>query len=609
MTVSVITQIVFEDHVLDLDAFRVDGTLYAAWTVPASAIPGRRALQWRNHAGAVGTEIRASLAAPYLRFTAHPVVSQNALLVVWQDDDSGTPELITARFDLTTGALLTGPTTISAGSRPKLSEVPGGADTDPALTYVDVARDAIYMRHTTDGGVTWSVPYPILNQKVRETTDLSVVGYDSGHLAVAQLGSDARRLREVGHYERTRPVAGIIAHPSITDAVLAVESSARDVLSVAQLSDNIRGAILALAVDEVVVPTRKRLGTNDGVGDLFSLDVSGNTPALLGSVAIPAGAVAGDGVCRVALPGLTVNTTVSPIFNASAAPNAAPVAFASDGSVLAIAGYSDATDAGILALMNLGTNVVTHQSVTGLARAVSRAVGLAAVARSSAGGTGHALLFGAAFASVTTYVHKLPSRPQAIAIQMDSATSGQIVVALADRLNVYQMDALASPIRLVYSVPIFTRGAMMQVVILPNGNLLCAMGEGGVSVLNPTGEILAQTLASGIYARPWTPSTSVVLGDLVSPGPNHPYAPQRRYFRMTAASGTTGSVEPAWGPSGTINDGTATWTEVGPTSGIVCAVTYSATRRRVYAAGVVGGTSGVGGRVWAFETEGLFSVV
>jgi hypothetical protein len=608
VAVSGITQIVSEGHVHYLDAFAAGGVLYAAWTEPISIVGASRLLRWRNQAGVVGTEITASLVATFFRFTVLPVASQNALLVVWQSDDSVDPGLYTARFDLTTGVLLSGPTLLDKGMRPRLVERPnGGTDLDPILALVDATTFAVYLRASWDGGVTWEGRRPVLNQMARDTIDLAAVAFDSGHVSIAQLASDARRLREVGSYSRTRPVVALAKHPTAADRVLAVEASARDVLGVAQLADTVRGALEFNGTTEVIVPTRKRLGTDDTVNDLMLLDVSGGAPALVSSLAIPAGAVVGDGVCRVALPGLTVTATVSPIFNGSAAPNVAPVALCVNGTTLIIAGYSDTADAGILALMDLGTNALTYTSVTGLARALGCDPRLAAVGRSSPASAGHALLFGANAAGITTYTHKLPARPSAILVSMETAASGQVFVGLADRLNVYQIDALNRPVRLVMSIPIFTRGAIMQIVMMPNGNLLCAMGEGGVAVISTTGEILAQTLVSGIYAAPWTRSTVYDLGATVAPTLAHAYAGQRRYFRCTTG-GTSGAAEPAWSSPGTVSDGSAVWTEVGPTAGIVCGVAFDATRRRIYAAGVLGGTSGLAGRVWALDTEGLFGI-
>lgn len=608
MAVSVISQVVSEGHVQYLDAFAVGGALYAAWTEPVGTAGVARILRWRNQAGVVGTEITAETAAPFARFATLPIASQGALLVAWQDDDSDDPDVYVARFNVATGARLSGPTWVTKGMRPRLVErTNGGTDLDPILIYADNTTRAVYLRASWDGGVTWEGARPILNQMGRDTIDLTAVAFDSGHVSVAQLASDARRLREIGSYSRTRPVVALLMHPTITDRVLAIEASARDVAAVAQLADTIRGTMELNGTTEIIVPTRKRLGTDDTVGDLFLVNVADEVPTLVSSLAIPAGAVAGDGICRVALPGLTVNATVSPLFNGSAAPNAAPVALCDDPDSFLVAGYSDTADAGIIALVNRLSNAVTYKAVGGLPRALKCTDTISVAARSSPGAAGHALLFGATTAGIDTYVHKLPSRPNTILLNMETATSGQVFVGLNDRLNVYQIDSLARPIRLVLSIPIFTRGAIMQIVMMPNGNLLCAMGEGGVAVISPTGEILAQAPVSGIYAAPWQRSTAYSLGAIVSPTPTHAYAAQRRYFRCSTG-GTSGANEPAWTPFANVNDGTVVWTDAGPAVGIVCGVAFDATRRRIYAAGVLGGTSGLTGRVWSFDTEGLFGI-
>lgn len=603
MAVSVISQISYEGFARDLAAFVSGGVPFALWTTDLPT-PGLREIWWKAHNGAQGTETQGDLAAPFYRPTAHAPGS-GALVVAYQNGQSLMPHIYLVRFDVATGTVLTAPVRMAeAAARPHLVQ-PNDDPLHVVLFYLRLLSGRVYLRESRDGGVTWRAEEPVLNQKVRDSQELVAVAFDSAHVSIGQVGADNRRIWETGTLTRTRPLAGCVMHPTVPDRLLVVEASARDVAAVSQLSDTLRGRLVVSGADEVMVASRVRRGTNDDIGDVALVNVAGNTPVVVDSVALPGD---GNGLVRVRVtPSLAVRTHLSVVFGVGSGGNSTVVdlAKAADGTVIAVA-YTDQVDEG--AYVTVTPENVVSVTAGGRARAcaIDATWGVVVVARALLGG-GERLSYGAALTAPLTWTHKLPGRANKVLAVMTSATAGTIYVATDDRLLTYRVSALADPIRLQIALVALTRGRFMDMVLLPSGNLLAAVGEAGVAVLTPSGETRAQAIPSGIEVTPWTRNTTYAFGAHVRPTDVSPYAPLRSYFRCTAgAGGTSGTSEPPWAPApAVVNDDTATWVEVGTTDPLVTGVCYDAPNRRIYAVGVLGGTSGTGGRVWRFDTEGI----
>lgn len=594
MSVSAITRIVSEGFSHDLDAFTLNGVEYIAWT-SNGGLGVLRTLSWRDNTLVETAKVEAQYAHPYVVPSVLAIPSQGALLVVCQGDASNAPQLYVLRFNLTTGARLSGPTWLAAGARPRVMARPSAADVEVVLTYANLRKGAVYVRRSIDGGQTWLAEQPVLNQKVVDTAEVTAVPFDANHISIAQVGTDGRVLVELGSLTRTRPLTAILKHPTAADRVLVAESSNRN----SELADNLRGRIIQSATDEVVVPTRTRVGADDGIGDLALLDVSGMTPAVVVSQTLPAG---GNGISRVVLDGsLTVRATIEGLFGNNAAVVDADVC--SSGRVL-VAGYSDLSNVGGLALV-LANNTFSVPDATALMRAVAIDAGcnVTASARTLTAG-GERLVLGADPSTPSQYTHKLPARGDEVLAQMTDASNGVIYVATADRLLAYEVKGIGNPISLRQTLLMLTRGRFMRVLLTPGGNLLCALGEGGLAVYAPGGECLAQIIPSTFYVAPWQASKAYGVGDFTAPTASSTYARARRYFRCTQA-GASAKFEPAWGPGYTVVDGGARWVEQGTVDPVVTDVCYDYSRKRIYAVGVLGGATGTQGRVWAFDGRWL----
>ena len=200
--------------------------------------------------------------------------------------------------------------------------------------------------------------------------------------------------------------------------------------------------------------------------------------------------------------------------------------------------------------------------------------------------------------------HALPSRADAMAVTMYDSEKGYVFASLHDRLCIYKIDGLTAPVRLLTTKPVLTIGRVMFVVHAPNGNLVCAMGEGGVAVFAPTGETLGQIIPAGVYAPYWPRSRLVWVGDTCVPNEDHPFYGQKRLFRCTQ-TGTTAAAEPWWTPAGTVVDGSARWVDAGPVTPVVNGITLDHRRKRIYVVSTLGGPAGTGGRLHVINAQGL----
>jgi hypothetical protein len=603
MTVSAITQIVKENFVAGLAAFVSGGVPFVAWTTP-TVIPGLFQLWWRRHDGADGTETLADFNDPYFHFSAVIRTSDGALLFVYDDGYADLVEIWATAFNSTTGALVMPPVLIATGSRPSIVNLPSAAA--GRVTIMFERFGAIYICESFNGGATWGNQHPVLNNKVNETVELAVVPFDESHLSIVQVGRDARTLRELGSLTRTRPMAGIVAHPTLADRFYVVESTQRSVAAVDQFTDLQRDGIVLKPNGDLIVPDRVRQGTDDSLGELLLLNTSGVAPVVVDSVVIPAGATPGADIVNVAAgPPMAAGTGKDTIFGASNA----GVADADFSATLGyFVGYTDQATTGGLAVYDPATDTIALPLSGCSARAVSVCSSFTpaviAVATAEAGQEKLRIYTENGLTPTLRATHKLPARANFIRVVMDTATVGRIYCSLADRLLVYQVSGLTNPIRLVLSIPILTRGNFFHAVLTARGNLIVAAGNGGVAVFAPSGETLAQTVLSGVYAPEWQPSHSYGSGEFVTPTAMNAYAPQRRYFRCMVA-GVSGVFEPPWAPTGSVADEGATWVEQGILDPVVAGVAIDNTRQRIYAVGTIGGPTGTQGRVYVLDARGL----
>jgi len=601
MAVSTITQIMYAQVGANLAAFNAGGVLYTLWSV---VLAGGRRLFWRPHTvlNESAFPTPGNLVAAFMHFTAAIRPSDGTLLVAYDDaNNSAASEVWLVGFNVTTGAVVFGPTSIDTGIRPSIIVPTGGAAGQLHLVYVK--NDVIFIRTSWNNGATWSQPQPVLNNKVLETTDLVTVPFDSGHVSVLQVGRDARSIYETGYFNHSRPLGGaIVRHPTLDDRFFVVESAQRQVLAANQLADNLRGALHLVSSTQLLIPDRFRQGVDDGVGDLILLDTNYWSAVVNASLVVSAGAAPGAGLVSVAIgPPLANGALVA----ALGATNAAIVDSDQSSAYAYFCGYTDVTADGGLAVVRLA-DLASAAPVTGIR---CRAVGVGpdptgigatvvALATQEAGIERLRIYTENGLAPTFQASHKLPARANSVLVQMTSATVGRIYVATDDRILCYEVNGLTAPIRLVLTIFILTRGNFYHLMLLPSGNILAAMGNGGVGIYSTTGEVLAQTRVSGVYAEPWRPGKVFAAGALVQPTSGNPYAPLRHYFKTTLG-GTSGTIaEPPWAATGSVVDGSVTWVDQGVMDGVVADVTYDEKRRRLYAVGTVNGPAGLSGRVW-----------
>lgn len=595
MTVSLITTVMQEGFATSLSMFDVSGVAYLLWTAPTRT-ESTRQLCWRPHDGAPGTQVIADVVGP---FGAHVGrMRTDGLLLVVFDDETGREakmdsQLWWAAFDFVSGAVVEGPEVIGPGAKPSLTPLTGVTPVRLALTFREGRAQAIRVRESLDEGRTWHQPQPVLNNKVRMTTQVATAGFDGTHVLAGQVGSDARRLVETGVLTRTRPLAAL-AHASEPGVIYAVESSQRVNAGIAQLNDNLAGRFAALA-DAVLLPTRQRVGADDGVGELLRVDVLGAAPVILDSHTL--GGEPGTDVARVAgsttyLAGILGDTS------------AAVVGITTSPTFGYAYGYSDQNaTAGGLAAFELSTAspfaVLTDVPVY----AAACAEGLLVAATNEDGG--YTLRFYVEGTSPTLQsTHRMPARVRHLCLRMSNAMQGEVVVAMDGRLDVYRFTTLAGPLQRVGGWPLRSQARCQAVALTPRGNIVAALGEAGVAVFSPTGDQLAGLELSGPAPAVWEPGRTYALGELVQPRPSAPYAAQRRYFRCTSA-GTSGQVEPAWGPQGATTDNTTAWVEAGRTTAFVADILVDSERRRIYAVGVIGGAAATEGRIYILSADAL----
>lgn len=609
MAVSAISQIVRENYVLSLGTFVYGGKPYVLWTTP-QWISGVRSLWWRAHDGSDTTEVQAAFNAQFL-FATGIARPDGRLLVVYTETENNESRIISTVLDIATGAVVAAPARVAlAAQTPTLVHLPGSSSMRFVVVYVRRSTGAVYLKETLDGGASWGDERPVLNNRVLTTESVVAVPFDQTHFTVMQVGYDARPLREIGYITRTRPLASIVKHPTLAGRVFVAEPSWLDTT---YFTDHARGA-LRLSRDGATLYwiDGARLGTTDSINEVALYDVSGSVPTYVNSMHNSnADGSLGDNF---------VSYTVSPFDIGPAVDvfgSATSVAVDMDlsSSYAYVAGTKEVAPTaggGSLEVVRLSDRVraaVVSASSTVFCTAVGVAnpdgatpLALVGTVESS---VPHLRIYqeSGLFPSLLSS-HQMPAKVSKIAAVMSSASSGLLYVSMSDRLNVYVLRDLASPLRLSMSIPSLTRGDFRQIAITTQGNIVAAMGNGGVGVFSPSGETLAQRLCSGIRAAEWYMNRAVSLNELVMPSKTSPYALQGKHFICTTA-GTTGVTEPAWLPSGIIQDGSAAWQEVGLRECVVSGVAVDETLHRIYAVGVLGGATGTGGRLFILDAKEL----
>ena len=100
----------------------------------------------------------------------------------------------------------------------------------------------------------------------------------------------------------------------------------------------------------------------------------------------------------------------------------------------------------------------------------------------------------------------------------------------------------------------------------------------------------------------WRNNSAYVSGQYVMATDKNPLSQRNHYFKCTTG-GTSSLYEPIWPTTGTVTDGTVTWTFQGSTVASVCGVVVDAPAKRIYAVGNVDGDTGVNGKLWLFKTK------
>lgn len=212
MTVSSITPITLEGQPQELSSFLRSGVVYVVWHTPVT--PSLKRLSWKPHTGLDFTEIIPDVAQAYKNITTlyDPVLDR--LVAVWDDgngvDGSSNGTLHTAHFAPTTGAVVYGPVALFQGSNPRLAYRSTTPNQSFLLHYRTPKTGGVYGRLSTDGGTSYGSGYPLITGKVAATQFLEVTTYSDSNVGVAQLGAETRQLREVGMFNRTRPLTSIL---------------------------------------------------------------------------------------------------------------------------------------------------------------------------------------------------------------------------------------------------------------------------------------------------------------------------------------------------------------------------------------------------------------
>jgi len=604
MAVSSITGITREGQPIEMASFRRSGVVHFVWNSEVNF--SQRRLRWKPHDAADFTEVFGNLVTDFRNIAAAYIPSSDSLIMAWDDNSGGSgvenSRLFVARFNPTTGALLSGPTLLGPGTRPQMLYRNGVQGNSVVLVSFLSKTDDVLVRMTTDGGLSWTGGSPVLVNKVAQTTFLEAVSYGSNHLSIAQLGGDSRKLAEISAFSRTRPIMSIVKHPSVANQYFIGEPSR--ITSVPQ-SDNLRGGMVLLPDNSAIIKVDgDAQGVSDSIGGIALLTVTGTAF----SVAASAGPTVGTNRNRIVQYSLTPSISANADLDASLP----AVSLATSSSYAYVAQSVDSNPTGgqlkVIDLSALSTQNAFLTGISGRAVAVanflSPRVIFAATTESSIqrirvyseNGTTPTLLINAKLLLQASNITVAPHPTEAL--------WALLYVSNQNRMSIMEYRGAASPLRVLDTITLVGGGEFLSVVRAANGNLVAAAGSAGILVFSPIGKTIAQLRVSPVVVQDWQPQVAVSLNQLVRPTAGNRFSQNRFYFICTGA-GTTAVSEPSWAFSGSITDGGATWTAVAARDGIVTGVALDETLKRIYGVGLVGGSSNTQGRVWALEARGL----
>ena len=600
MSLSAISSVTLGGQPQGLSSFLRAGVMYVLWCSSINDT-GLKKLYWKPHTSADFTEVVSSLAADFRDVTVLYHAATDQLIVAWDDGQASTGTanglIYGARFYVSTGALVSGSAVLFQGSKPQFSFIGSYL----VLFYLTDKTGGIYGRLSLDGGLTWQSGMPILTNQVLYSTRIKVVPYDTGHVSIAQLGTDPRNLAEIGVLQRTRPLASIVRHPTVANQFFVGEPSKFDNTT---LVDNLRGG-LVLSLDETKLYHLGGVvqGVSDSVGAVALISVTGSTPVVVASAA-----TGGDGDD---LQGYDLTPALStPTVELPGASYAVALAISSTHGY--VAEYADNSAVlGQLVVVDLSSGV-TGTIVSGLTAV--RAVGVANflatplifVATTESGVERLRVYQQDALTPTLLLNTKLPARANSISVIFSPVypAGARVLVSMVDRFNIYDYSSAVAPVVLVDNYHFSGGGQFFKAAVAFNGNIVVAASEAGVVVLNASGRVLAHIQVSGKVVAPWTAATSYSIGNFRKPRERHPFTHNRAYFRCTV-SGTSGASEPAWTTTGTVVDGGAQWVMQGLVDGVVTDIMLDEINQRIYAVGSVGGVLGTDGRVWVLSANGL----
>lgn len=610
MSVSTISVVGQEGFVDGTSTFIRSGVLYVVSSVVATA-GGQRRLQWKPHTSGNFTEIFSPLAGNLQRFVVIHDPTTDRLLVVWDEDAPAGEDgaIYSALLSPTTGAIIVDKTEVAPkGRSPSVAYTGGVLGNDFTLAYLVRTTGYSYVRQTLDGGVTWGSQQPILTGKVSKAVSVSVISYDETHVTLAQVGTNARPLEEVSAFQRTRPLGALIKHPTLSNHVYVAESSWNSIH--VDPEDNLRGG-LALSRDNLDIWSinNDRRGVSDSINTLSLFTVTGGALSLVSSngagglsslyverrsvgASVPATSYSGTGTNT---PGAITDIAVGKdlVFTVSHMDTLTGGFFCRINPTLP---PPDVNTIGPLE-GHFGISIDTLNPVNNGVIVVGRrdfALSAFFVDVYDENGTA---------APIFRSSHRMPAKINAVKLVLSSATAGTLYVGMEDRLNIYRIDGLTNPIRLLSSFPVITRGRFHQIQTTPAGYIVAAMGAGGVALFNPEGRMVGQVNPSNIGGvTKWRNNSAYVSGQYVMATDKNPLSQRNHYFKCTTG-GTSSLYEPIWPTSGTVTDGTVTWTFQGSTVASVCGVVVDAPEKRIFAVGNVDGDTGVNGKLWLFKTR------
>ena len=602
MAVSTITQVADEYLVQALGSFDRSGTLYIAWTAAQGSL---QAVYWKQHTQADGLEVQAALGTGMTNISTLYRTANDSVILAY-DTDAGpgsTSSIYVGAFKALTGAQVAAPVLVASGFRPRLMYRGGVTGEKMLLVYANRTTNTMYLRESFNGGQTWSGERPVISNLIEGVSNIHAVPYDDEHVSVLALGTDPRPLQEIVSISHTRPWVSLCQHPTLADEWFVSECSQNAALG---LADHLRGSLVLQSGGSTLFwADGTSLGSSDSVGSVALLSTSGSAISVLNSTS-PTPSTAGQDI--VSLNTTPASTHVTNVLSSG------PVlaSLAASASFVYGAAYSDTPGSnGSLVVYNIATQAfaaivsVTNGHAVGVGVPSSGAA-VICFGTTESGVEKLRIYTENALTPTLQATHLMPARINSINVVMTSATVGTIYVSMVDRLNVYAINGLTTPIRLVLSIPVLTRGQFFQSVLSPSGNIVAAVGKSGVGVFDKYGRTVAQAVLSGVGVQPWGPGLgAVTLGQGARPTPGSFYAPALTWFKATTG-GSSGVNEPYWAPAGnSVPDGSAVWQEQGDIQSVVTGVAVDQTRNRIYAVGVVGGNPGVLGRFYALSATGL----